>query len=53
MSDEEMIILIQTLLRYLKPEAAPLYNDIQETMHGFKARSPGYSVAHSPGEDNS
>ena len=53
MSDEETIILIQTLLHYLKPEATPPYNDIQEAMHGFKARSPDYSVAHSPGEDNS
>ena len=51
MSDEEMIILVQTLLHYLKPEAMPLYNDVQETMRGFKARSPEYSVAHSPGDD--
>ena len=53
MSDEEMIILVQTLLHYLKPEARPAFNDIEKTMHGFKARSTDYSVARSPGENNS
>jgi len=53
MSDEEMVILVQTLLHYLKPETTtPAYNDIQQAMQGFKIKSPEYSVAHSPAEGN-
>jgi hypothetical protein len=51
-SDQDLVVLIQTLLHYLGPtNTVPDSVDIEATVQRFRKMHPEYSVAHSPKED--
>ncbi len=51
MSDQDIVVLVQTLLHYFGPAGAPDSAKVEETVQRFRKMSTDYSVAHSPKED--
>jgi len=51
-SDQDMVVLVQTLLHYLGPtNTTPDAAEVEATVQRFRKMHPEYSVAHSPKAD--